>query len=701
MPQQTFDPIYWASLSADNAKSDHSDHSDHSDNSDHSDISAFSDHSERSEKSEPSDNQQQPPQPRPSSLPDSRLAGLVARQLVSSRTDITAGYANWLRLGFALADGLGEEGRGLYHDLSALNAEYSFEDCDRQYSNCLKSHSGGVTIASFYKMAQDAGVDIKDIFRKENENVKKSFRNFRSLYPHVQNICKKDNSLIINNSNIFGNFCTPPRDLQNLRKLNENIKPENNVQNMENLEIGNLEHLDWCAFLAAIIENADNSEDADKMILSALAILSGMLPNIYGIYGGHVVYPPLYIIFFGPAASRKGEIQSCMQILKPLKNEVRRGYEAEMAQYTELHAQWEAQGGRAALKAQRGPEPKEPKFRSPQIPANSSASAAYLALEANGGKGVMFETEADVLSQSLLSDYGDYSAGLRAAFHHEPIQMNRVRDKLHVEIDEPRLAVCLTCTPGQIPKLFPSFENGLGSRFLFYGLTRRLEWLNPFRKTDKTLDEVMADMGREALELVHEMNALGNSRIQFALSGEQQKRFNHFFSETLQEQFSMLGDGITSFIFRMGLSAFRIAMVLSLLRKFSDRPFGLPMFQKGEQTLLCCEEDFAITLRIMNTLINHTARVYSALVEEISCEDSAKNVIRNSAERGIYESLGDVFTNKDLADLAEKHEKSLRSMYTYVKHFLDNNLVERVKNGLYRKTQQTSTPSRPEPRGEE
>ena len=40
-------------------------------------------------------------------------------------------------------------------------------------------------------------------------------------------------------------------------------------------------------------------------------------------------------------------------------------------------------------------------------------------------------------------------------------------------------------------------------------------------------------------------------------------------------------------------------------------------------------------------------------------------------------------------------------MYAYVKHFLDNNLVERVKNGLYRKTQQTSTPSRPEPKGEE
>ncbi len=432
---------------------------------------------------------------------------------------------------------------------------------------------------------------------------------------------------------------------------------------------------------------------ADKIILAAIAILSGMLPNIYGTYGGHVVYPPLYIIFYGPAASRKGEIQSCMQILKPLKNEVRRGYEAEMTQYRELHSQWEAQGGRSAKKAERGPEPKEPKFRSPQIPANSSASAAYLALEANGGTGIMFETEADVLSQSLLSDYGDYSAGLRAAFHHEPIQMNRVRDNLHVEIDEPRLAVCLTCTPGQIPKLFPSFENGLGSRFLFYGLPRRLEWLNPFRKTDKTLDEVMADAGREALELVREMRSLGNTRIQFALSDTQQRRFNEFFSETLTEQFSMLGDGITSFVFRMGLSAFRVAMVLSLLRKFSDRPFGLPMFPAGEQVLLCREEDFRITLRIMDTLTSHTARVYSALVDEESMTEAPGAEKLKDAERQLYNELDQQFTNTDLEQLAEKHGWKLRTLYYYVKHFIDYRLAVRVQNGLYRKTRQPPTES--------
>lgn len=440
--------------------------------------------------------------------------------------------------------------------------------------------------------------------------------------------------------------------------------------------------------LRPIVGCMPDDEGADKIMLGTIAILSGMIPNIYGCYGGHVVYPPLYFIFYGPAASRKGEIQACMQVLKPLKTEVRRGYEAELAEYTDSHARWEAMGGRSPQRQERGPEPKMPRFRSPQIPANSSASAAYLALEANGGSGVMFETEADVLTQSLLSDYGDYSAGLRAAFHHEPIMMNRVRDNLHVEIEEPKLAVCLTCTPGQLPKLFPTFENGLGSRFLFYGLTRRVEWRNPFLDKGATLDDTLSAVGKEALELFHIMHSLGK-RIQFVLSSAQQQRFNEFFSGLLQEQFYMLGDGITSFVFRMGLSAFRIAMMLSLLRKYSERPIGLPMFSEGEQVLMCSEQDFSITLRIMDTLINHTAYIYSSLVKEEEADAPVGIYSLKEQERIFYNLLGDVFSIDGACGIGENNSIANRTAKRYIKHFMDLGLVKRIKLGKYQKLKST------------
>ena len=413
-----------------------------------------------------------------------------------------------------------------------------------------------------------------------------------------------------------------------------------------------------------------------------------MLPNIYGCYGGHIVYPPLYIIFYGPAASRKGELRSCLQVIKPLKTETRRGYEAEMAQYADEHSRWEALGNRAATRSERGPEPREPRFRSPVIPANSSASAAYMALEANGGSGVMFETEADVLTQSLLSDYGDYSAGLRAAFHHEPIMMNRIKDKLYVEIEEPKLAVCLTCTPGQLPKLFPSFENGLGSRFLFYGLNRRVEWLNPFSRDAVPLDDVLQQLGQDALRLCHRMREHAERPIQFILSPSQQERFNEFFSGLLMEQFSMLGDGITSFIFRMGLSAFRMAMILSLLRRHSDTPEGTPLFQKGDNVLACQDVDLDTALTIMDTLVNHTALIYSSLAK-----DGEEQPLKGKAGEGIggtllalYKLLPEEFSTKEFYETAERNGYNIKSVKRYLKQLVtDYRLLERVKYGHYRK----------------
>ena len=94
----------------------------------------------------------------------------VAEAIAARGVDITQGYHNWLRLAMALADGLGEEGRPLFHSLSAMNAQYAAAECDRQYDNCLKSHRGGITIATFFQMARDtAGIDLAEMAR---ENVK-------------------------------------------------------------------------------------------------------------------------------------------------------------------------------------------------------------------------------------------------------------------------------------------------------------------------------------------------------------------------------------------------------------------------------------------------------------------------------------------------------------------------------------------------
>ena len=91
---------------------------------------------------------------------DAHEVKAIAQELIAQGKDITAGYDNWLHLGFALADGLGAEGGELFHRLSRLNVEYDERQCEKQWQDCLKGKGQGVTIKTFYKMAKDAGIDI-------------------------------------------------------------------------------------------------------------------------------------------------------------------------------------------------------------------------------------------------------------------------------------------------------------------------------------------------------------------------------------------------------------------------------------------------------------------------------------------------------------------------------------------------------------
>lgn len=84
----------------------------------------------------------------------------VTRRIEEACKDITAGYAPWRDLGFALADALGEDGRSYYHRLSRFNEEYSQEECDKQYTACLNAHGHGITIKTFFQLAKDHGISV-------------------------------------------------------------------------------------------------------------------------------------------------------------------------------------------------------------------------------------------------------------------------------------------------------------------------------------------------------------------------------------------------------------------------------------------------------------------------------------------------------------------------------------------------------------
>ncbi|MGN0282661.1 MAG: DUF3987 domain-containing protein [Prevotella sp.] len=543
----------------------------------------------------------------------------VASELIARNLDITNAYSDWLRLGFALADGLGEGGRQLFHDLSRQCSKYEEKECDKQYSNCLNARGSGVTVKTFFQMAKDAGIELC----ASRANMPSGIKN------------GKDG----NNDDLTGSDQFMPNG--RMAEMAENGTENPNTVDCEQTFSDKIIREDLPAVLLPIYDSQPDFVGKDKMLLGSITTFSGVMPqSIYGIYDGRKVFAPLYLIIYGPFASSKGDLEAAKRLIAPIKREMKIDYEEKLKAYETAKAEWDNMP-----KKERGPEPKEPVPTSPFVPANSSASAVYRALDANGDWGLIFETEADTLTNMLSkSEYGDYTDLLRKAFHHETLSMLRVADKINIEIEQPRLAVMLTCTGSQLALLLPpgNVSNGLASRFLFYALPEaKVEFRDVFAKSDEPVEDIFKRIGYDFMPLYHELQERERNPLQFSLTKEQQKRFLTHFDAVVKEQFSMLGNGIQGFIFRIALECFRYAMVLSLLRCLSDWDKKDTIFLEMQRSILCDDRDFNTAMTIVECLVSHTARVYSVLASE------DKDPFRNCAEKPnaqmaqFYKSLPD------------------------------------------------------------
>ena len=93
------------------------------------------------------------------------LIDSVISQIEESGVDITSSYDNWVRIGFALANTFGDEGRDYFHRVSRFYPTYDHDDCNQKYSDLLASTQNNsedrqVTIATFFEICREQGVEV-------------------------------------------------------------------------------------------------------------------------------------------------------------------------------------------------------------------------------------------------------------------------------------------------------------------------------------------------------------------------------------------------------------------------------------------------------------------------------------------------------------------------------------------------------------
>lgn len=392
--------------------------------------------------------------------------------------------------------------------------------------------------------------------------------------------------------------------------------------------------------LQNIVDQTSSDTEADMMLMGAITTISATLPNIYGIYDENVVYPNLYLFISAKASSGKGHLSLCKLLAKPIHNELRNNPLM----------------------------PNQMLF----MPANSSSTAMYQQLYMNNGSGLIFETEADSLNNAIKGGYGNFSDGLRKAFHHETISYLRRKENEWVEIDEPHLSIVLSGTPYQYKRLIPNTENGLFSRFAFIHLPSDFVWKNVFQNEKKSKIDFYTKQGNIIYDLYRHLRC-NEQPIKFELTDTQKELFNNHFN-TLQDSYKYHENFIAS-VRRMGVITYRVAMVLSALRLTE----GMTSISK----IICSDKDFNTALHISKSLLEHAYCFYNTLPES---EEARKSTILKMQQKdALFQMLPTEFSRKDIINLSKTINLSPRTTDTYLKEYLTDQQIENIAFGTFRK----------------
>ena len=568
----------------------------------------------------------------PTQSPEVNIERITAR-IESAAADIAPAYPDWRDLGFALADALGESGRNYYHRLSRFYPKYTQEETNKQYDNCLKSHGHGITIKTLYHLAKSAGIDI-------------------AVLPNCQtgNLAKLEIS------------DETPNVLPTIPEKIYPLLPD---------------------YLQQITAYANSREDADLLLLGALVVISSCLPNICGIYGGMTVYPNLFLYVTAQASAGKGRLSLCRRLVEPIHRQLRGLNKLEQEEYKRRQSEYQAK---------KNPEieqPQEPPLRALFVPANSSATAVFQILNDNKGVGLIFETEGDTMAQTFKSEHGNYSDGFRKAFHHEKISYLRRKDREYVTLEIPKLSALLSGTPRQVQSLIPDAENGLFSRFMFYYMNVRLQWIDVFASNEKeSLDQRFNRFGDRFFDFYNKLKQ--TDTIRFSLTESQQKTFLAYFETTQLQYWELFGQDFIGTVRRLGLITFRIAMILTTLRLMEPPPpsplsFGEgPGVRPGEgpgERLTCSNPDFQTSMEIVKVLFHHAAFVFRQLPQPAA----ATVAPTGNPKQALFQALPDQFDRATYMEVASRLQIPESTADKQIARFVNAGLLTRQAHGNYRK----------------
>jgi hypothetical protein len=200
----------------------------------------------------------------------------------------------------------------------------------------------------------------------------------------------------------------------------------------------------------------------------------------------------------------------------------------------------------------------------------------------------------------------------------------------------------------------------------------RLQWIDVFAcDENESLDQRFNRFGDVFFDFYRILKQYDN--IRFSFSSSQQAAFNHYFEQVQQQYWELLGNDYVGTIRRLGLTTFRVAMILTVLRIMDTGSLSCGE-GGGRGVLLCADADFQITMDIVKVLIQHAAFVFRQLPAAI-----------NNPKMTLFQALPDQFDRAKYIEVAAQFQIPESTADKQIARFLNTGLLTRQAHGSYTK----------------
>lgn len=413
---------------------------------------------------------------------------------------------------------------------------------------------------------------------------------------------------------------------------------------------------------------SSSSRERDIFLTASITLMGGCMPNYYIYYDDRKNYCNIYTMIVAPPASGKGVVIHAYTYLDEIEKQLMLRYQSELKEHSDsLKAEKNNKEIEAPIVAKARPRRKKI-----VIPANSSSSAFMNSLNDSEGSGIIFETEADTLAQTLNQDWGNYSEVLRKAFHHEPITFSRKADNVEIEIKKPRLSVLITGTPNQVNEMkLNNPANGLASRFSIYLFDKIPTFKDLGQTKSRHIEHTMLELSKE-FEFIYQQLAAKEEEVEFILSKDQWKFISKFYQKKLDQITRNSNTYSSAFVTRNALVAVRIAGILSLLGN-AEKNILI------DDKIYCSWHVLRTSLSLAETYLEH-----SLVIFELSNLNQKDEILHQYMDFYKLLPTGE-FTRKEILPLCDIVKFSERTVDRRLEKLRKSGLLKSMKSGVYQK----------------